>query len=126
MSESLYSNQEHFNQVLATIIADGKDHLHIITDFDRTLTKAFAEGKPTVSLITRLQNGFFPPEYADKSNAIFAKYYPIEIDSTIILDEKKKAMSKRWDEQFNLMISYGLTRKMIEQAMQSEKGTFRK
>jgi hypothetical protein len=81
------------------------------------LTKAFAEGKPTVSLITRLQNGFFPPEYAEKSNIMFAKYHPIEVDSAITLDEKKKAMAKRWDEQFNLMISYGLTRKIIEQAM---------
>lgn len=125
MSNILIPNQQSFNEKLQCIIAGWPDRFHVIADFDRTLTKAFAEGKPTVSLITRLQNGFFPPEYADKSNAIFNKYHPIEIDPSISLEEKKKAMTKRWDEQFNLMLSYGLTRKIIEDAMDSEDTNFR-
>jgi len=76
-------------------------------------------------LITRLQNGFYPLEYAEKSNAIFKTYHPIEIDPGVPLDEKKKAMTKRWDEQFTLMLSYGLTRKIIEDAMDSEDTNFR-
>lgn len=125
MTNILIPNLQEFNEKLQRIIAWGKDNFHVIADFDRTLTKTFAEGKPTVSLITRLQNGFFPPEYADKSNAIFNKYHPIEIDPNISLEEKKKAMTKRWDEQFNLMLSYGLTRKIIEDAMDSEDTNFR-
>jgi len=125
MANILISNPEDFDQKLQNIIAWWPEHFHVIADFDRTLTKTFAEGKPTVSLITRLQNGFFPPEYADKSNAIFHKYHPIEIDSTIPLDEKKNAMVKRWNEQFTLMLSYGLTRKIIEDAMASEETNFR-
>ena len=125
MSNILISNQKHFNEKLQNIITWWPKHFHVIADFDRTMTKAFAEGKPTVSLITRLQNGFYPPEYADKSNAIFNKYHPIEIDPSIPLEEKKKAMTKRWDEQFTLMLSYGLTRKIIEDAMDSEDTNFR-
>jgi len=125
MFNILISNQKIFDQKLQNIITWWPERFHVIADFDRTLTKAFAEGKPTVSLITRLQNGFFPPEYADKSNAIFHKYHPIEIDPTIPLEEKKKAMTKRRDEQFTLMLSYGLTRKIIEDAMDSEETNFR-
>lgn len=47
-------------------------------------------------------------------------YHPIEIDPSVSLDEKKKAMIKRWDKQFNLMLEYGLTRDIIKQAMYSE------
>ena len=125
MSNILISNPQEFEVKLQNIIAWGKEHFHVIADFDRTLTKAFAEGKPTVSLITRLQNGFFPPEYADESNAIFHKYHPIEIDSAIPLDQKKEAMHKRWTEQFNLMFSYWLTRDIIKKAMKSEQTDFR-
>ena len=125
MSTILIANQKTFDQKLQNIIAWWPEHFHVIADFDRTMTKAFAQWKPTVSLITRLQNGFFPPEYADKSNAIFDKYHPIEIDTTIPLDEKKKAMVNRRNEQFNLMLGYGLTRKMIEDAMGSEDTNFR-
>jgi len=125
MTNILIPNQHSFDQKLQNIIAWWPEHFHVIADFDRTLTKAFAEGKPTVSLITRLQNWFFPPEYAEKSNAIFNKYHPIEIDPTITLDEKKKAMTKRWDEQFTLMLRYGLTRDIIKQAMASDDDIFR-
>ena len=125
MSNILIPNQKILATKLQNIIAGWPKHFHVIADFDRTLTKAFAEWKPTVSLITRLQNGFYPPEYADKSNAIFNKYHPIEIDPNISLEEKKKAMTKRRDEQFMLMLSYGLTRKIIEDAMDSEDTNFR-
>lgn len=125
MANILISNPEDFDQKLQKIIAWWPEHFHVIADFDRTMTKAFAEWKPTVSLITRLQNGFFPAEYATESNKIFAKYHPIEIDANISLDEKKKAMVKRWNEQFTLMLSYGLTRKIIEDAMASEETNFR-
>lgn len=121
----LIPHPEKLQAKIQKIALQGKEHFHVIADFDRTLTKAFAEGKPTVSLITRLQNGFFPPAYIDESNKMFHTYHPIEIDATIPLDEKKQAMVKRWNEQFNLMLSYGLTRKIIEQAMQSEDTNFR-
>lgn len=125
MTNILIPNPQDFDTKLQNIIAWWPEKFHVIADFDRTLTKAFAEWKPTVSLITRLQNWFYPPEYAEKSNAIFNKYHPIEIDPNISLEEKKKAMTKRRDEQFNLMLSYGLTRKIIADAMDSEDTNFR-
>lgn len=125
MSDFFFSNEDRFKQVLSRMIADGKDHLHIVADFDRTLTKAFVDGKDTASLITRLQNWFFPPEYVEKTEKIFAMYHPIEIDSTLPLEQKIKAMQKWWELQFALMFSYGLTRDIIKQAMQSEKTKFR-
>lgn len=125
MSEFYIVNEKHFNETLAHMIADGKEHLHVVADFDRTLTKAFVEGKDTASLITRLQNWFFSPEYIGESQKIFDTYHPIEIDSTISLEQKMNAMQKRRELQFALMFRYWLTRDIIKQAMQSEKTEFR-
>lgn len=125
MSKILITNPQDFDQKLKNIIAWWPEHFHVIADFDRTLTKASFEWKITTSLITRLQNWFFPQEYAAESNKIFAKYHPIEIDVRIPLDEKKKAMHQRRNEQFNLMFSYWLTRDIIQKAMQSEETAFR-
>jgi HAD superfamily hydrolase (TIGR01544 family) len=125
MSEFYFSNESHFQEVLGRMVADGKKHLHVVADFDRTLTKAFVEWKDTTSLITRLQNWFFPLEYAKKSQDIFDTYHPIEIDATIPMEQKIKAMQKWRELQFALMFSYGLTRDIIKQAMQSEETEFR-
>lgn len=125
MSNIFIPNPQDFETKLQNIIAWWPNNFHVIADFDRTLTKAFAEGKPTVSLITRLQNGMFSPEYADQSNAIFDKYHPMEIDPSLSLEVKKQAMTKWRDEQFNLMLSYGLTRDVIKQAIMSESTNFR-
>ena len=47
---TLIPNHQHLEAVLQKMIADGKDHFHVIADFDRTLTKAFVDGKPRLSL----------------------------------------------------------------------------
>lgn len=125
MPDFFFSNEDHFNEILSQMTHDGKGNLHVVADFDRTLTKAFVEWKDTASLITRLQNWFFPPEYIWKTQKIFDTYHPIEIDSTIPLEEKMKAMQKWWELQFALMFSYWLTRDIIKQAMQSEETKFR-
>ncbi|MEI8090940.1 MAG: hypothetical protein WCG98_01480 [bacterium] len=41
MSDILFSNEDHLNNVIKHMIADGKEHFHVVADFDRTLTKAF-------------------------------------------------------------------------------------
>lgn len=125
MANILISNPQSFDTKLQNIIAGWLEKFHVIADFDRTLTKAFAKWKPTVSLITRLQNGFYPPEYADKSNAIFNKYHPIEIDPNISLEEKKIWMCDRRRDQFELMIASWLSREIIKKTIQSEEIIFR-
>lgn len=124
-SNILISHPEKLQETIQKMSLQWSGRFHVIADFDRTLTKAFIDGKDTWSLINRLQNWFFPPEYLQKAQEIFDTYHPIEIDPTIPLDQKKEAMQKRWRSQFDLMFSYGLTRDIIKKAMQSEITSFR-
>lgn len=53
-------------------------------------------------------------------------YHPIEIDPTIPLEEKKKAMNERWTQVFTMMLKQGLTRDILKETMNSNMIHFRK
>ncbi len=126
MSDFYFSNEAHFNSVLTNIIVDGKECLHVIADFDRTLTKAYVEGKFKSSLEAIFdEQDFLWNEFTAKTREYFEKYFPIEIDPKITLEEKKKIMHEWWSNKFWLMLKYWLTKDMIKEAMKSDKIIFR-
>lgn len=43
-------NPQHLQTTIDNIVRDGKQHFHVIADFDRTLTQAFVDGKFRASL----------------------------------------------------------------------------
>jgi 5'-nucleotidase len=97
-----------------------------VADFDRTLTSAYVDGKPRPGLENIFQKEWHLwPEYTQKSKERFEKYYPIEIDPAISVEEKKKIMPQRWIEVFNGMIAAWLRKDMIKSAMQSDQIQFR-
>jgi hypothetical protein len=66
--------------------------MHVVSDFDRTLTKVFVNGKKIPSLISVIRDGnYLSSDYAEKAHALFNKYHLIETDTKIPLGEKKKA-----------------------------------
>jgi len=96
----------------------GPEAAHILSDFDRTLTYHCQSGRKNSALISVLSEaGYMPPEYLIKTEELYDKYYPIEHDPDIPLEEKKAAMVKWWSEVFGLFISYGLTKEIVERAM---------
>ena len=123
---TLIPNHQHLEAVLQKMIADGKDHFHVIADFDRTLTKAFVDGKPRLSLESILeQEGYLGKEYSQKSKENFNKYYPIEQDPNIPIKEKKEAMQEWRTRQFGEILRAGITRDIIKQTMKSDMIIFR-
>lgn len=126
MSNILISNQQEFETKFQRIIAWWPQHFHVIADFDRTLTKAFVEGKENTSLVSVIQEeGYLWPDFTEQSRKNFDKYHPIEIDPTISLEEKKKAMTERWTVQFELIIASWITRDIIKKVIENEPIAFR-
>ena len=106
--------------------AQGSQFFHVVADFDRTLTKAFVDGKPISSLESILEwEGLLGVEYSQKSKQNFDTYYPIEIDPNISLEDKKVAMQEWRTVQFALMLNSWLTKHIIQKTMKSKKITFR-
>ena len=119
-------NPEKLEELKKIISEEEPEKLHILADFDRTLTKAFVNGKSTPSLVSILRDGnYLTPDYAEKAHALYAKYHPVEIDPEISLEEKKKAMREWWTTHFNLLIKSGLNKKDLEKAIASGKIRFR-
>lgn len=119
-------NPKDFEFKKTKMIEAGKAKLHILADFDRTLTMAFVNGEDTPSVISELRKGdYISKEYAKKAQELADKYHPIEVDSKLSNAEKKKAMHEWWSKHFDLLIESGLNKKHIQQIIDKGKIEFR-
>ncbi|MFH0819797.1 MAG: hypothetical protein V1892_02075 [bacterium] len=123
----IITNLKKLEKIKQKIAKDGVDKLHILADFDRTLTKAFVAGKETPSLLSILRSGnLLTADYTKKAIALFEKYHPIEVDQNIPLAKRKKEMQKWWTTHFKLLIKTGLKLKDVKRVIDSGKIQFRK
>jgi cytosolic 5'-nucleotidase 3 len=122
MKNIVIPDEKSLEQKIKKLRLDGLERLHVVSDFDRTLTKAFFNGEkiPALSSILR-EEGYFTADYASKSQALFDKYHPLELDLTIPLEKKKKLMQEWWEKVFDLLIQSRLNKKDIEKVVNSGK-----
>lgn len=120
-------NLEKLERIKKAISEDGVDKLHILADFDRTLTYAFTKGGKVHSIISILRSSidYLGEEYVKKAYALHDKYYPIEIDPKIPLERKKTAMREWWKLHSELVIKSGLNRSHLKKVAISGKIKFR-
>jgi len=102
----------NFEEKIEALKAGGLDKLHVICDFDRTMT-TFAKGGSSFSPVRRL--GFMPEEYGEQALALFANYHPMELDNKIPHEEKEQLMHEWWEAQLLLMMNHGLKKQHLEQ-----------
>lgn len=123
----IISDEATYERLIKEFTSGGKEKIHVVADFDRTLTKAIVNGKSTPSVLSELRNGdYISKEYAKKAQALADKYHPIEIDVNLPIEEKKVAMQEWWSRHFNLLIESGLNRKHLQQIVDMGKIEFRK
>lgn len=126
MTEVLISDSLYLQKVISRFIADGKEHFHVVADFDRTLTKGLINWEIRSSLESIFESqGALGQEFTRQADANFNKYYPLEVDPTIPLDEKKLIMQEWRIVSYRLMIDSWLTKQMVQGAMQSPALAFR-
>lgn len=115
-------NPEKLEKIKQTMAKDGVENLYILADFDKTLTKAFVDGKSIVSLISILRDGnYLTPDYAAKAHALYNKYHAIEIDPNVPFEEKERKMHEWWSVHYDLLIKSGLNKQDIKKAIDSGK-----
>ena len=103
------SNSEELEKIKTKISKEGLNKFHVISDFDRTLTKEFVNGKRIPSIISILrEERHLTEDYPEKAQGLFDKYHPIERDPKKSVEEKKKTLHKWWMEHFDLLIKSGL------------------
>ncbi len=122
----IYSNRQKFDDTVDKFKKDWFDKLHVVADFDRTLTKAFSAWKKRPSLISVLRSeGYLGEEYVKKAYELWDKYIPIEADPNIDINEKAKEMTDWRNEHLDLLVKSWLSRQDIESVIDSELIEFR-
>jgi len=125
-SNIIISNPKKFAVIKSKITSAGLKKIHVVSDFDRTLTKAFVRGQAVPSLISILRDeNYLTPDYPEKAKALFKKYHAIETNPKISYRLKKIKMKEWWQKHFDLLIESGLTIDDIKKAMKSARLQFR-
>jgi len=116
----IIKNLEKLEKILENLKKDWAKNLHILADFDRTLTKAFVNWKARPSLISILRSEkILWEEYSKKAYEEYNYYHPIEIDPNIPLKEKKKQMTIWWKKHLDLLVNSKLKKEDIDKAINS-------
>jgi 5'-nucleotidase len=126
MDNVLIVNQEKLAIAKKNISAGGPENLQVVSDFDKTLTTCFVDGKKIISLISILRDEkYLTPDYSEKAQALFNKYHPTEIDPKISREEKVEAMYQWWTEHYDLLVKSSLSKNDLEKVVQNKKISLR-
>ena len=91
------------------------EQLCVVSDWDRTLTKARTEDEQDATSYSAIAHGaYLGDAYRIEMDRLYARYRPIEISQTISHREKQKAMRDWWTAALAMMQKYGLTEAIIE------------
>lgn len=124
----IIANGKDLEKKKKAMAKDGADKLHILSDFDRTITYGLTgEGRRTATVISQLRSDpkYLGQEYFDEAHKLFDFYRPIETNQNIPLNEKKDKMHEWWEKHFDLIAKIGLTKKLIEKVVREHPLKFR-
>jgi len=126
MKNFLIVNPKDLEKKKKIFSEQGKDKIHVLTDFDRTLTKAYVKGNYVPSIISILRDHhYISKDYSEKAKALFNKYHPIEMNLKIPTKIKKKKMNEWWTKHFKLLIESGLNKSHLERIVREGNIKFR-
>lgn len=116
------ANSLKLEEKIRKIKCGGNAHFHVISDFDRTLTPMFINGKKAETGVGQIRaGGYLSLEYVKEAYALRDKYYPIEVDETIPIEERSKKMQEWWETHLKVMIKHGLNKGVIEDIVKKRK-----
>ena len=119
-------NQKNFEEMIEKFKEQGKAKMHVLADFDRTLTHYFVNGEKITSIIAILRKEkFLNEQYTKVTTKLFEKYHPIEIDPNISKEKKKKKMNEWWRAHNAELVKHGLNKNHLNQVLASSKIKFR-
>lgn len=127
MEKVIISNPKRYESIKREFTKDGPKNVHILSDFDKTITKAYIYGIKIPSIISELRNGnYLSEEYAKKAQELFNKYHPYEEDKSLTESERKEKMHEWYSKHFDLLIKEKLNKKDLEKVVKSGNVQLRK
>jgi cytosolic 5'-nucleotidase 3 len=126
MEQIYFRNEELLKEKIKKIKSQGLDKLHVVSDFDRTLTKCFFDGRKIPSVIALIrEGGYLTEDYPKQAFALFDKYNPIEVNDSLDLEYKSAKMQEWWETHEKLLVKSGMHRKVIDDILERYPKMFR-
>lgn len=94
--------------------------LAVFADFDRTVTRCLLPSGGRVSSAHGVleQAGVLSEAFRGRCSELFAKYYPVEIDPQMAVEDKIPIMSEWYGSVHELMVKENVTRESIGKAVE--------
>ena len=106
--------------------ADGPNRLLVVSDWDRTLTRATAEDGRDQSTCSVIANsGHLGPAFERHYRELFDRYRAIERASDIPGREKLPHLRQWWTRQFDLLLEYQLNIRIIHRIVSENRPRLR-
>lgn len=107
-------DEEDLNKKTSFISKDRKNKIFVIADFGRTFTRCFHNGKKISTSFAQIrEKDYLGQNYKEKAFELYYKYYPIEKDPNLSIEEKIDPLTEWWKKHLELMIEYGLSKDII-------------
>ncbi len=115
MKNIVIKNNKELKEKIDLIKKDGVNNIHVVSDFDRTLTYGTINGEkiPSIMAILRMNN-YLGEDYSQKADALYNYYHVIEVDPSVSKKEKKIKMKEWWEKHVNLLIEKKLKKEHLE------------
>jgi cytosolic 5'-nucleotidase 3 len=114
----VFANKDAFLKKVDRFKESGPSKLSVVSDFDFTISKFMLNGNRAASCHKVIEDcGLLSPEYHDEAQALQKKYYPLEVDPSLSMEEKTKHMIDWVDQAHKILIENGLTKEVISQAI---------
>lgn len=108
------------SQPLSSVhLCRGSAKLQVISDFDYTMTQFYVSpGKRGASCHCLIEDcGFLPSTYRTQAKALFHYYYPLEVSSTLTVEEKVPHMKEWVEKSHDLLLLSNLRQSQIKYAV---------
>lgn len=91
------------------------DSIHILTDFDKTITIGHSDSSWGILTKSNLMH----PDYSKDRQELLNYYRPIEIDESIDLETRNITMVEWWNKHMGLFVKYQLPEDIVKEAAKS-------
>lgn len=114
-------NPKKTQGIIEQIQSQWQDKLHVLSDFDRTLTKCYVDGVKVSSIISLLRSeNILWDDYSTQAQELYEHYYPIEVDQSLSIAQRSEQMQQWWSKHIDIIIAAGLQVRDLKTIAQSK------
>ncbi|HLC58728.1 MAG TPA: hypothetical protein VJI68_02610 [Candidatus Nanoarchaeia archaeon] len=119
MKDIIIRNEQELKIKINNIKQEGINCLHLVADFDRTITKAHhIDNKVFTSSGILIEGNYISEEFNKEARNLFSTYRPNEISKELSLKEKSLKMHEWWTKTLQLFIDHKLNKNLLKEIIE--------